>query len=147
MTRLNRGDAPKDFAPVYHCPQCSNRFTTQIEAIRCNKTNEAPIYTPGDIIRIDVGYGWFDGAEHWLIPTKEHDNPRRMWDAYFIVTSVDHDEHQCRYSVKTLGIKSGDETGLCGWTSSRHYIGKKSYQPALAAEGAKYIGEKYKELL
>lgn len=70
--------------------------------------------------------------------------------AYFVVTSVCHDDrHMARYSIKTLGIKNGNPTGLTGWTSGTHKTAKlvKKPPPRIVEEAAPFIGEVYKHLI
>lgn len=140
---------PDDFSPIYRCPGCERFYADRDVAIECSNSNEKLGAKPGDIVRIDIGYGWYDGAEHWLIMNtgKWHDRPTHS--AYFIITAITHHKHRARYSVKTLGIKNGHPTGLRGWTGGNHktMLRVKKPDPRLVEEGKPYIGEVYEHLL
>lgn len=151
---------PMDFSAAYTCPKCHRQYAAQELAMACAGTDEPvnPLCKPGSIVLIDIGYGWFDGLEHWLVKSDREHHGRPLYDAYFIVTSVDwgnmrqtgHDVHRACYSVKTLGIKNGNKTGLCGWTRSQTHKSMKSLRdpdPRLLEEGKSFIGEVYEHLL
>lgn len=151
MTKLQHREHPTDFSPVYFCPGCEARYTTRKEAVECSGTDEVPTFKVGQIVCIDIRYGWFDGDEKWLVKNGKDDG-RQMYAAYFVVTAVDYNRtcnaHRCRYHVKTLGIKNGNPTGSIGYTTSTHYpLQRVPQNPVLVAEGAKFIGETTDHLL
>lgn len=143
------GDMPDDFSAVYRCPGCHRFYASAELARECSETNEKLGAKPGDIIKIDVGYGWWDGADHWMIFNTGDHHGTPTHSAYFVVTAITHYKHEARYSVKTLGIKNGNPTGLCGWSGGGHKIMRavKNPDPRLVEEGKPYIGEVYDNLI
>lgn len=153
MPKSNRALAlhatPTDFSPMYSCPGCSRVYGSRELAISCSTDNEQPTSAPGDIVYIDIGYGWFDGAEHWLKKARK-DGTLQLYGAYFVVTGTKLEDHRLQYSVKTLGIKNGNPTGLRGWTTNSTHIrmtAVKNPDPRLIAESREFIGEIYDHLL
>lgn len=142
---------PTDFTPVYVCSHCWRRYAYRADAILCASQNEKVLANPGAIIRVSIGYGWYDGLEHWMLLNQGHEfHGKKTHDAYFIVTAVTHHDHRARYSIKTLGIKNGNKTGLCGWTSNSGHIPFEVIHdpdPRLLDEGKSFIGEVYDHLI
>jgi hypothetical protein len=142
---------PKDFTAIYVCPGCGRKYASRALAVACSEDNETPlIYAPGDLLVVDIGYAWYDGLERWLLLNQGrevHDKKTHM--AYFRVTAVTYDDHRAHYHIKTLGIKNGHPTGLCGWTSSRHVSAQivPNPDPKLIEESEQFIGEVYENLI
>lgn len=132
---------PDDFSPIYRCPGCERFYADRDVAIACSNSNEKLGAKPGDIVIIDVGYGWWDGADHWMIFNTGKFHGKSTHSAYFIITAITHHKHKARYSVKTLGILNGNPTGLCGWTTSGSMKAVKRPDLRLVEEGKPYIGE------
>lgn len=157
--RQSMRNLPTDLSPVFACPQCRNMYPTRELAEACSKTNEPALFQPGEIVRVNIGYTWFDGLEHWMLLNQGslfQDRPTHA--AYFVVTSVDwgntdqspYDLHRATYSVRTLGIKNGHKDGLCGWTRMGSHIALhkvESPEPRLIEEGKRFVGEVYRPLL
>lgn len=145
---------PTDFSPVYFCPKCHRPYKAEADARECDASDVAPVYEVGQIVRIDVGYGWFDGDEKWLIKDGK-DGSRQLYAAYFVITAIDYDRsngwhaHDPRYHIKTLGIKNGNPTGLAGHTFLKTHtpLIRVKQDPVLVAEGAKFIGKKSERLI
>lgn len=140
---------PDDFSPVYRCPGCDLFYSSREVAIECSQSNEKANAKPGDIIKIDIGYGWHDGLDHWLFEQKDTFHGKKLWGAYFVVTATTHDKHRSRLHIKTLGIKNGNPTGLCGWTSSTHKAAHIVRNPdqRFIDESRQFIGEVYDHLI
>lgn len=143
---------------MYYCPVCKNQYASEILARACAATNEKAIARAGDIVIVDVGYGWFDGLEHWMVPNTGKSRDINTHSAYFIITSVDYGNrnqanymlHTARYSMKTLGIINGTKTGLQGWNTARNHLGfkvVKNPDPRLIEEGRPFLGQVYERLL
>jgi hypothetical protein len=150
MTTLSNLKIPTDFSPVYFCPKCSRIYGSEGAARTCDGSDRPAEFEVGQIVRIDVGYGWYDGDPKWLILNTGDHHGRKTHDAFFVVTAVDYDRsdrwhaHDPRYWVKTLGIKNGNPTGMGGYTYPATHVKLHPVEqdPILVAEGAKYIGEK-----
>jgi len=148
MTSIRSHSLPTDFSAVHFCPNCWRHYPNKPAAEKCFATNEELVHKPGDMLLVDVGYGWYDGDVKWLVDRgKANTSSGRTYAAYFIVTAANHVEHRARYHIKTLGIKNGNPTGLCGWTSATHKTGTPIVRPDLAEEAKQFIGETYDHLL
>jgi len=138
---------PTDFSPVFFCPGCNARFSERAEAVACSGSNETCDVIPGDILEIDIGYSWHDGADNWMIFNTGDWHGAKTHSAYFIVTALTWEDHRVHIHVKTLGIKNGSKTGLTGWTGKGHIPWKKVDRPDLYAEASQYIGSVTDHLL
>lgn len=147
---------PKGFEPVYLCPVCGKGHLEKDYAIECSQRNEQPKHKVGDIVCMQLGYGWFDGDEKWVINKRGyefHNKPTyRFW---FVITAItpkrpplafhgDPDAHCIVYHVQTLALRIGDE-GFSGWT---HLVThKRFYEVEEGIEPPPEVVEAAKEML
>lgn len=149
-------EIPTDFSPRFFCPKCKAMHDTQTEARKCDASDEAPAIAVGEIVLIDVGYGWYDGDVNWLVLNTDTFHGRPTHSAFFVITAIDYDRggyqpHSPRYHVKTRGILNGNPTGLAGYTGGSHKTMRRVrntlHMQTLKEEGAQFIGEKTEHLI
>lgn len=159
-------DDTTSIAPVYVCPICKTPYKSEATALKCATRSDLskPIAAAGDIVCMELGYGWHDGNPAWLIDGKGykfHDkHTLRFW---FVVTAVtqrashepdsrpDVTRHQIVYHVQTLAVKNGHAVGLCGWTTpdGHHGFKKIDVQPPAEVVGQSkvLVGQVFSRLL
>lgn len=149
---------PQDFAPRWFCPKCGAMHETEQAARKCDASDKPFTHEVGEIVSIDIAYGWFDGDVEWMQLNTDTFHGKPTHSAFFVVTAIDYERrgyqpHEPRYHVKTLGIKNGNPTGLIGWTrdaTHKRMIPVDQGTPLaqkLRAQGAQYIGETTEALL
>jgi len=159
-------DTTTSVKPVYICPVCKTSYKSEATAVKCATRTDMlkPIAAVGEIVCMELGYGWTDGEPAWLIDNKGykfHDkHTLRFW---FVVTAItqrishERDEiadvgcHGIIYHVQTLAVKNGHPIGKSGWTTPDGHHGFKKIDiqpPAEVVEQSKaLIGQVFGHLL
>lgn len=152
---------PKDIAPVYLCPVCGTGYVNKLQAIACRDSTPEPVAKPGDMLLLQLGYGWYDGDPAWVIENggyKFHNQPTHAF--WFVVTSIDsyarpkplvgdREAHEWRYTVASKALQGLD----CGrWTRPRthHWQSEKDTRrpsESLRVEAQQFVGIKSDTLL
>lgn len=120
----------KVIKPVFVCPVCGKHHPNRVALQACMASSEKPVAKAGDIVVINEGYTWRDGADDWLYDDQGGIfRGSRMMRFWYVITAVtqrhherhtgpdgDPDAHRIIYHVQTMGLRNGMPQGRGGWT-------------------------------
>lgn len=152
---------PKDLSPVWLCRVCGKGHLSTKEAQACEASTEKPQARVGDVVLLELGYGWWDGSDDWVVPHGGYEFHGMKTHAFWhVITAIDHgnerprpfygnsDCHRLTYHVATLAMSS-QQCG--GWTRPRthHWFGPTKLKPPQSVIDAApgLIGKTFRHLL
>lgn len=120
---------PADLAPVWLCRVCGAGHLSLKEAQACETSTEPKKAKVGDIVLMELGYGWWDGLDDWVVPHGGYEFHGTKTHAFWhVITAIDRgkerprplvgnpDCHTLTYHMATLAMKHQDSGG---WTRPR----------------------------
>jgi hypothetical protein len=107
----------------YQCRLCGLVHAEMDDAEKCAARGFEPVFSPGDIVVIELGYTWFTGDAEWVLVDKGHTFHDRPTHAFlYVVTAVESyqavslhpgDGHEPIYHLVTGAF----ENVRCCWNS------------------------------
>lgn len=117
---------PKDLSPVWLCRVCGKGHLNVEDAKACEASTEKPKAKVGDLVLMELGYGWWGGLDDWVVPHGGYEFHGTKTHAFWhVITAIDRGQerpralvgnwncHRLTYHMATLALV---KQGTGGWT-------------------------------